>query len=308
MKNMLKINSNEATKFKSTINENDEELYLVEFDAEGGIQPLHNTKGHGMFYSYRKNKIKPIILKKDYTKHTTAASKLTDWIEVPVKELVDLCNYEIKYEKITHKDYLCPICQMDFYENMLNMNGDELNIMNEAMIKGNTEIDVVKLSKCDNHFYHKICIEKLLKNSSSLECPICGIIYGTLIGDMPEGKMDIKYQTSSCDGNLDCGTIQIIYEIQSGKRNGIYYDGIRRRSYLPNNKEGKEILKLLEIAFKRRLTFTIGTSITTGKENVIVWNGIHHKTKTSGGPIAYGFPDPNYFLRVKQELAAKGIY
>jgi len=36
--------------------------------------------------------------------------------------------------------------------------------------------------------------------------------------------------------------------------------------------------------------FTIGNSVTTGRNNVIVWNGIHHKTKIGGGSSNYGWP------------------
>jgi len=38
-----------------------------------------------------------------------------------------------------------------------------------------------------------------------------------------------------------------------------------------------------------------------------VWNGIHHKTNTSGGSTRYGYPDDTYFNRVKLELALKGV-
>lgn len=48
--------------------------------------------------------------------------------------------------------------------------------------------------------------------------------------------------------------------------------------------------------------------MTTGQENCVVWNGIHHKSDTSGGASHFGFPDPTYFSRVKLELAAKGVY
>lgn len=65
---------------------------------------------------------------------------------------------------------------------------------------------------------------------------------------------------------------------------------------------------MLKKAFERRLVFTIGTSVTTGQENCVVWNGIHHKSDTSGGASHFGFPDPTYFSRVKLELAAKGVY
>lgn len=55
------------------------------------------------------------------------------------------------------------------------------------------------------------------------------------------------------------------------------------------------------------MTFTIGTSVTTGQQNCVVWNGIHHKSQVSGGATNYGYPDPTYFSRVSEELAAKGV-
>jgi len=55
------------------------------------------------------------------------------------------------------------------------------------------------------------------------------------------------------------------------------------------------------------LIFTVGYSPTRNCDNLICWNGIHHKTNTSGGTSNYGFPDPTYFNRVKNELAEKGV-
>src|SRR5690606_31272389 len=86
------------------------------------------------------------------------------------------------------------------------------------------------------------------------------------------------------------------------------YAGTSRIAYLPDTEEGRRILKLLKIAFQRRLVFTIGTSVTTGASNFVVWNGIHHKTRPCGGPTYYGYPDPTYFNRVTMELAAKGVF
>jgi len=47
--------------------------------------------------------------------------------------------------------------------------------------------------------------------------------------------------------------------------------------------------------------------VVRGRDNCIVWNGIHHKTHTHGGSSHYGYPDATYFNRVKNELADKGI-
>lgn len=110
-----------------------------------------------------------------------------------------------------------------------------------------------------------------------------------------------------CEGYEDTGTIVVHYSMQAGKRGTVSFPGTGRTAYLPDNKEGNEVLLLLVEAFNRKLVFTVGRSVTTGRDNQIVWNGIHHKTNLSGGAAYFGYPDPTYFDRVKQELAAKGV-
>ena len=104
-------------------------------------------------------------------------------------------------------------------------------------------------------------------------------------GDQPHGKMTHSVaENAHCDGYKDCGTIIIHYSFPSGKLpSGKRYYGTNRTAYLPDNEEGNEVLRLLKISFERRLTFTIGTSVTTGQSDVVIWNGIHHKTNTHGG-------------------------
>ena len=68
---------------------------------------------------------------------------------------------------------------------------------------------------------------------------------------------------------------------------GSRYRGTTRTAYLPDSPEGNTILQLLQISFKRKVTFTIGRSTTTGREDVITWNDIHHKTRVNGGPDRY---------------------
>ena len=69
--------------------------------------------------------------------------------------------------------------------------------------------------------------------------------------------------------------------------------------YIPDTIEGNFILDRLINAFKLGYVFKIGDSITTGKKNTIVWNGIHHKTELSG---IFGFPDDTYLDRLNTEL------
>jgi len=142
------------------------------------------------------------------------------------------------------------------------------------------------------------------------------MIYGIRTGTQPNGTMKIVRQprgTYPLSGYEKEGTIIIYYEFPNGTQQinhpnpGSPYQGTGRTAFLPDNEEGNEILKLFQIAFDRKLLFRIGTSITTGQENTVVWNGIHMKTNPSGGSANFGYPDDTYFDRVKQELKDFGI-
>jgi len=206
--------------------------------------------------------------------------------------------YKQKYEKSKERDK-CSICLCEFYE-------DELNLYEQnptdCTIFENFQYNVILLENCVDHFFHIECLNNLIGDKTSIKCPVCSKIYGILMGNMPYGTFNAYKIQQRCQG-FNCDTILINYNFPSG--NG--YSGTSRNCYLPNNKEGREVLALLYIAFQRKLTFTVGTSITTGRKNTVVWNGIHHKTSLFGGPTCFGYPDPNYFNRVKEELAARGV-
>lgn len=187
------------------------------------------------------------------------------------------------------KEETCPICL-------------------ETIRKGDCEM----LPKC-KHCFCKDCLKKAFQEKPA--CPICGEIYGSLTGTQPkEGTMNHSKDDSSLPGYEKYGTITIKYYIPSGIQGnehpnpGQSYHGASRTAYLPDSTEGRKVLKLLERAFNQRLTFTVGRSSTTGINNVVTWNDIHHKTSRSGGPTNYGYPDPEYLKRVQDELKAKGIY
>ncbi len=59
---------------------------------------------------------------------------------------------------------------------------------------------------------------------------------------------------------------------------GQRYHGTTRTAYLPDNAEGNQVEALLRRAFDSRLVFTVGRSSTTGCDDTITWNDIHHKT------------------------------
>ncbi|KAK2845503.1 hypothetical protein Q7C36_010357 [Tachysurus vachellii] len=167
------------------------------------------------------------------------------------------------------------------------------------------------LEKC-KHSFCTDCLKRAFKIKPV--CPTCGVIYGALKGTQPEGKMKVTYDQFSLPGYEKYGTITIHYVIPDGLQGnehpnpGQPYHGAVRLAYLPDSPEGKKVLQLLKRAFEQRLIFTVGRSSTTGKSNVVTWNDIHHKTSCTGGPTAYGYPDPDYLKRVQEELKVKGIY
>lgn len=167
---------------------------------------------------------------------------------------------------------------------------------------------IVRLGQCKGHYYHKECISSAFCGAESLKCPVCGYLYGVQWGGMPPGTFDIVYHRDvTCDG-FQPGSWVLDYHFSKGLLpSGQHYTGTSRTAVLPDTEEGREVLRLLICAFYRRQTFVVGTSVTTGKKNTVVWNGIHHKTSTDGGPTNFGYPDPTYFARIKEELAARGI-
>ncbi|CDQ74152.1 unnamed protein product [Oncorhynchus mykiss] len=162
---------------------------------------------------------------------------------------------------------------------------------------------------------HEFCKECLRRSVESMgpSCPVCKDVYGKVEGDQPDGTMTHTISYTNLPGFTQCDTIVINYDIPDGKQTkkhpnpGKHFYGTQRRAYLPNNIEGNEVLKLLKKAFNQRLIFTVGISRTTGAENVVTWNDIHHKTNIGGGAQSFGYPDNDYLSRVKDELKAKGI-
>ncbi|XP_078669684.1 uncharacterized protein LOC144910441 [Branchiostoma floridae x Branchiostoma belcheri] len=162
------------------------------------------------------------------------------------------------------------------------------------------------------HTFCNPCIDMSLK--SKPECPVCKMPTDNRRGNQPDGTMSHRVdQGVRLPGYERYGTIVIDYHIPGGIQGkdhpnpGQRFSGDMRTAYLPDSPEGREVLRLLRRAFDCRLVFTVGTSVTTGQPNTLVWNDIQHKTNTHGGPINYGYPDPTYLQRVRVDLASKGI-
>ncbi|XP_071792845.1 uncharacterized protein [Asterias amurensis] len=167
-----------------------------------------------------------------------------------------------------------------------------------------------KALKC-SHRFCRLCIDESLKQSHL--CPLCRAVSAQPKGIQPDGTMTTTTSQYHLPGYPHNGTITIFYNILSGIQSechphpGKHFTGVTRIAYLPDSREGRKVLSLLQKAFDARLVFTVGRSITSGSDDVVTWNDIHHKTSHTGGPSNYGYPDPGYLQRVKEDLAALGI-
>ncbi|XP_076027992.1 putative E3 ubiquitin-protein ligase DTX3 [Genypterus blacodes] len=162
-----------------------------------------------------------------------------------------------------------------------------------------------------HHSFCAQCIDTVFTFKPA--CPICNTYHGVYTGTQPEGTMTVTRNWQSIPGFDNCGCIIIVYDFPAGIQGpehpnpGVRYSRTARTAFLPDCKEGEKVLRLLRKAFDRRLVFTVGRSATTGLNNVITWNDIHHKTSMGGGPQSFGYPDEDYLFRVQEELRAKGV-
>lgn len=161
--------------------------------------------------------------------------------------------------------------------------------------------------KACGHPFHVNCLLGSL--ATSKRCPVCRTLMGKPQGYSPSGSMTITRSNKLCDGLSS--TISIRYNLDGGiqkpyhENPGVSYRGESRLAYLPDSPEGNNLLKRLIYAFRQGLTFQVGMSLTTSRQNCITWASIHHKTTTRGGP--HGFPDPSYSHNCNEELDNLGV-
>jgi hypothetical protein len=167
------------------------------------------------------------------------------------------------------------------------------------------QTDTVALASC-NHCFHKTCLQEALKHK--MQCPICREKVGEPIGACPFGwmKVDLK-NNRRCSGFPNVPTYVIKYTILGGLQTeehenpGSLFLGTKRMAYIPATEDGRNLIKRLRYAFRRGLTFHVGTSLTSRRSNTVCWASIHHKTSTTE-EFAFGWPDPRYFDNVNCEL------
>jgi len=203
------------------------------------------------------------------------------------------------------EDHQCSICLGDLFDS----SGYSDN-------SSSTSSPALSLVQC-KHAFHEECLVALINNNPSpfLQCPTCKKVHGIMTGTMPtNGTMTHRLCSRSVPGYENCGSIEIHFQFPStgiqGQEHpnpGQRYTAMNfpRTAYLPNNQEGVQALHGLYIAWEQRLMFTVGRSITNGRDNCVTWNDIHLKTHLGGGEHSY--PDAHHLKNLFEELAGFGI-
>ena len=204
------------------------------------------------------------------------------------------------------------------------------------------DLNVICLTLC-HHKFHLSCLKSLVENQPGgpnyIQCPGCHTVSGEKWGDMPNtGSMTYKIVPKGLPGFEDYHAIQITYNFQNGIQcsnhplpgQPFYAIGFPKTAFLPDTEKGRRILGkagvifgkdaclhsnvhlffigYLELAFNRRLTFTISKDPSTGQADLVDWNpGLEHKTDFGPTESNSGYPDNDYLDRILGQLGILGI-
>jgi hypothetical protein len=159
------------------------------------------------------------------------------------------------------------------------------------------EIDVVRPVSCQ-HLFHRECLKRW--SLEKMECPTCRVQFRIQLGFQPIVKgsyFHITYNENPIHDFPRCGSQIITIFIPSARQTkehphpGRMFKGIYVVMYLPDNIEGKDIARMLHIAYRRRLLFRV-------EGHALVPNGVELKR----------YPDKHYFPRVRMDLQEMGIH
>ncbi|XP_061601475.1 E3 ubiquitin-protein ligase DTX3L-like [Cololabis saira] len=127
----------------------------------------------------------------------------------------------------------------------------------------------------------------------------------------PEGQMTWVVLHKDLPGFSHDDTLQISFtfpgrtQTENLPHPGQPFSEKRVLAYLPENREGRKVLKLLEKAFQQQLLFT--SSSSKPGEDVVITATVPLKTQPEGGSIVDGYPDCDYLKTVTKTLRDKGV-
>jgi deltex-like protein len=173
--------------------------------------------------------------------------------------------------------------------------------------------EAVQIKECA-HKFHLTCIQRWLAEKST--CPVCRKSLFTIRGYQPKhpnSLFRVEEDATPLSGFPECSTLVLSFHLETGYQStdmplpGETFNGLNLTSFLPNNPEGQEIVRLLNIAWERGLLFRVGYNPQTNRMDQVVPNGFELKLRRDGGILFHGFPDPSYMNRLKADLKDVGV-
>eukprot|EP00977_Amphora_coffeiformis_P005154 scaffold1102_cov147-Amphora_coffeaeformis.AAC.1 len=168
--------------------------------------------------------------------------------------------------------------------------------------------DLYRIKGCQ-HVFHKGCATTIINKYS--KCPCCRHFFKQPQGESPSSNLSVVFDPKLTCNGFSPGTIQLGYAMECGVQKsyhgnrGVCFGSNHRVAYVPDAPDGRKLLRRLVYAFLRGLIFQVGTSLTTGFSDQIIWGTMHQRTNTDTG--TYGFPIPSYFVDCNQELDSYGV-
>ncbi|XP_029943442.1 E3 ubiquitin-protein ligase DTX3L1 [Salarias fasciatus] len=127
----------------------------------------------------------------------------------------------------------------------------------------------------------------------------------------PPGQMTWVILHKDLPGFPRDDTVQISFVFPDGMQTdkhphpGQPFSGRRLSAYLPDNPEGRKVLKLLDKAFSRQLLFTVATG--EDGQDAVTTKTIPLKTEAERGSAGDGYPDSDYLKTVRRLLRDAGV-
>lgn len=106
---------------------------------------------------------------KQFTKLKSECAQMTKWIDITIKELHHKLKEEQKQHRPVDEEENCPICLCELYDNILTYSNEKITELQNEQLDDPSTINVVKFSRCMDHFYHKECAESMLKHKTCIK-------------------------------------------------------------------------------------------------------------------------------------------
>jgi len=166
--------------------------------------------------------------------------------------------------------------------------------------------DIIKINAC-GHLFHRLCVAEWFAQKQT--CPMCNVQVGKITGKQPtHATMQWYIDKGGIAASPIDTYIVVRFYFPDGKDDqGQRYHGRHDIGFLHDNVEGRVLLEMFKVAFRRRVMYGLGISMTNQRYKPTF--NVHLKTtRKDKGPAGHGYPDEDYFNRTYDTLEANGVH